>query len=73
MERVIERSAGLDVHKTTVAACVRLPGPAGSRGQEVRTFGTTVTELLRTKDRVVRRALQTLERQGYRVSLELAA
>jgi transposase len=50
MERVIERGAGLDVHKTSVATCVRLPGASGSRVQEVRTFGTTVAELLALRD-----------------------
>jgi transposase len=50
MERVIERAAGLDVHKKTVTACVRLPGPAGSRRQEVQTFGTTAAALLTLRD-----------------------
>ena len=27
MERQIERGGGLDVHRDTVAACVRVPGP----------------------------------------------
>ena len=42
MERLLERCAGLDVHKETVAACVRVPGPGGPRVQHVQTFGTTV-------------------------------
>jgi len=50
MERVIERVAGLDVHKKTVAACVRGPGSHGERIQEVRTFGTTAAELLALRD-----------------------
>src|SRR6266511_2711806 len=29
MERVIERGAGLDIHKKSVTACVRGPGPDG--------------------------------------------
>jgi transposase len=45
MERMIERCAGLDVHKKTVAACIRVPGSRGERVQEVRTFGTTTAEL----------------------------
>src|SRR2546426_10498320 len=45
MERVIERCAGLDVHKKTVAACVRVRGT-----QHVRTFGTTATERLALRD-----------------------
>jgi len=49
----MERCAGLDVHKDTVAACVRFPGPSGERAQEVHTFGTTTTELLALRDWLV--------------------
>jgi hypothetical protein len=42
--------AGLDVHKKTVAACLRVPGSHGERVQEVRTFGTTTAELLVLRD-----------------------
>ena len=50
MERQIERGCGLDVHRDTVAACVRVPGPRGERAQHVRTFGTTAAELLLLRD-----------------------
>jgi transposase len=50
MERLIERVCGLDVHKQTVAACVRVPGSTGARAQHVRTFGTTVADLLALRD-----------------------
>jgi transposase len=50
MERVIERGCGLDVHKKSIAACVRVPGDTGQRVQEVRTFGTTAGELLALRD-----------------------
>jgi transposase len=50
MENLIERGAGLDVHKATVAACLRVPGPGKSRHQEIRTFGTTTAELLALRD-----------------------
>jgi transposase len=50
MERQIERGGGLDVHRDTVAACVRVPGVRGERAQHVRTFGTTAAELLRLRD-----------------------
>jgi transposase len=50
MERLIERCCGLDVHRDTVAACVRRPGPNGQRQQEIRTFGTTGIELLALRD-----------------------
>ena len=50
MERLIERVCGLDVHKQTVAACVRVPGAKGTREQHVQTFGTTAAELLALRD-----------------------
>jgi transposase len=50
MERIVERGCGLDVHKKSVAACVRVPGAQGQRLQEVRTFGTTAAELLALRD-----------------------
>ena len=46
MERQIEGGCGLDVHRDTVAACVRVPGAMGDREQHVRTFRTTAAELL---------------------------
>ena len=53
MQTLIERCAGLDVHKDTVAACVRVPGPSRERVQEVHTFGTTTSELLALRDWLV--------------------
>ncbi len=50
MERVVERGCGLDVHKKTIAACVRVPGDTGQRVQHIRTFGTTAPELLALRD-----------------------
>jgi transposase len=50
METLIERCAGLDVHKDTVAACVRVPDPAGGRHQVIQTFGTTTADLLALRD-----------------------
>ncbi len=50
MEQWIERCSGLDVHKETVAACVRVPGAEGQRQQPVETFGTTTRELLALRD-----------------------
>ncbi len=41
MDLVNERCAGLDVHKKTVVACVRVPGRDGGRRRKVtRTFPT---------------------------------
>ena len=50
MQRLIERACGLDVHKKSIAACVRIPDADGERRQEVRTFGTTAVELLALRD-----------------------
>ena len=50
MDRLIERCAGLDVHKKTVAACVRTPGQDGQRQQQTRTFATTTKGLLALRD-----------------------
>jgi transposase len=50
MERVVERCAGLDVHRDTVTACVRVPGVDGGRVHELREFGTTTVELLALRD-----------------------
>ncbi len=52
MERVVERVVGLDVHRDTVTACVRLPAEGGGRRQEVDTFATTTRQLLRLRDRL---------------------
>lgn len=46
MEVLHPRCAGLDVHKETVVACVRL-GQGSSVGRAVRTFGTTTPQILR--------------------------
>jgi len=50
MDRLIERCAGLDVHRDTVAACIRVPAEGGERHQEVRTFSTTTAGLLTLRD-----------------------
>ncbi len=50
MDQLIARCAGLDVHKKTVAACVRLPGNGRRRRKETRTFTTTTRGLLQLRD-----------------------
>jgi transposase len=45
MEVIIARAAGLDVHKDTVTACVRIPDGAGGRRQHVREFRTFTHDL----------------------------
>jgi transposase len=46
MRVLYERCCGLDVHSQTVVACLRTPGPKGTRSAVVRTFGTTLGALL---------------------------
>ena len=46
MDRFIERCAGLDVHKASVKACVRIPDGGGGRHSETRTFRTTTAGLV---------------------------
>lgn len=50
MDVVVERVAGLDVHKASVTACVRVPEETGQRAEHVETFSTTVTSLLALGD-----------------------
>src|SRR5438876_5133364 len=50
MDRLVERCAGLDVHKDSVAATVRVPGGGRERLQETRTFSTTTRGLLTLAD-----------------------
>ena len=50
MNVVVERCAGLDVHKDTVVAGVRVPGSGRQREQAIRTFGATTVELLTLRD-----------------------
>jgi transposase len=50
METLVERCAGLDVHKDSVAACVRVPDPGGGRQQIIQTFGTTTADVLALRD-----------------------
>jgi transposase len=48
MDVLVERCAGLDVHRDTVAATVRIPGKRrGTRRIETRTFATTIAALER--------------------------
>ncbi len=50
MDTLYRFCAGLDVHKETVAACVRRVDAAGKVARDIRTFGTTTGELLRLLD-----------------------
>jgi transposase len=50
MDVIVQRVAGLDVHKASVTACVRVPGAAGRREEHTETFATTVPALLALAD-----------------------
>ena len=50
MDRFVERCAGLDVHKNSVVATIRVPGSGRERLQETRTFQTTTRGLLTLAD-----------------------
>jgi transposase len=45
-----ERVCGQDVHRDSVTACVRVPGPGGTRQEIVQKFGTTTEDLLGLRD-----------------------
>ena len=50
MEIVITRCAGLDVHKATVVATVRVPGEDGRRQIVTETFGTMTPDLIALRE-----------------------
>jgi transposase len=53
MEMIVERSAGLDVHKDTVMACIGTPAPEGGQRQQIGEFRTTTAGLLALRDWLV--------------------
>jgi len=50
VNRLIERCAMLDIHKSQITACVRVPDDAGGRRQEIREFRTTTAGLITLAD-----------------------
>jgi transposase len=50
METIVERPAGLDVHKAQVTACVRAPATGEGREEHFAEFATTVPGLLTLRD-----------------------
>jgi transposase len=47
MDVMVDRCAGLDVHRDTVVATVRVPGTGRRRfDQDTQTFKTTLADLL---------------------------
>jgi transposase len=52
-EEIVERVAALDIGKAELVCCVRVPGKAGKRLQEVTTYATMTRSLLVLADRLV--------------------
>jgi transposase len=50
LKRIVERCAGLDVHKASITACVRTGGEGGEPHQEIRKFSATTRGLLQLRD-----------------------
>jgi transposase len=53
VEILYKNCCGLDVHKKMIVACLRQTDEAGKAGKQVRTFGTTTSELLSLSDWLV--------------------
>lgn len=50
MNRLIERCAMLDIHKSQITACVRVPDGRGGRRQEICEFRSTTAGLVTLAD-----------------------
>src|SRR5438105_2037825 len=68
MQVLYTRCAGLDVHKDTIVACVRCVSPP--MHQEVRSFGSTTTELLALADWLAEHGCTHVGDGGHRRVLE---
>ncbi len=53
LEVMVERAGGIDVHKSMVMACVRVPSGSGERVSEVAEFATYTADLLALRDWLV--------------------
>jgi transposase len=50
MEQIYERCCGLDVHKASLSACVRVPGRSDKRGELRKHCSTMTSDLLALRD-----------------------
>lgn len=50
MDVILDRVCGLDVHRDTIKACVRVPGEGRKRQATIATFGTKTGDLLALRD-----------------------
>lgn len=53
MDEVVERGAGLAVHRSSVVACARAPGSDGQPETHRASFGATTPDLLALRDWLV--------------------
>lgn len=53
MDVIVDRCAGLDVHKRSVMAAVRTPKPGGGRRQQVKEFSAFTADLVELRDWLV--------------------
>ena len=59
MDVVIERCAGIDIGKKTMAVTIRAPGQGqGRRRQQTRTFGTVTSQVQALRDWLVSEGVQ---------------
>jgi transposase len=50
MDVILDRVCGMDVHRDTVKAWVRVPGTKQKRESHIATFGTMTEDLLALRD-----------------------
>jgi len=50
MDVILDRVCGLDVHKDSIKACVRVPGEGRKRDQHIATFGSKTEDILALRD-----------------------
>lgn len=57
MDAIVERACGLDVHQKTVVACALVGAAEKKPKKEVKTFGTTMSELAELREWLVERGV----------------
>lgn len=64
MEILIQRACGLDVHKETIVACVRVVDDKGKRKREVRTFAAHARGLMELRTWLIEAEVQVIGMEG---------
>ena len=70
MDVIHDRCAGIDISKTDVKVCIRVPGPGRRRRREVRTFATMTRDLLAMRDWLVAEQIAVVGIGSHRRLLE---